>query len=178
MLAWGLFILALVYISHKVYTEEHRLGAVSCSVNPTQIRPFPSVTKQDIINTVTQLNNDTGLNSSIEGIFNRIEVMQIGYLVKHGTYWNGWKTHSEPVEYGTTLAPNNWNCEKEGTTWGKETSGTISLPLPAQFQVSVLTKSNGTQEYVLNAAVQKSGAQYNKAKIKGKVTQWEAYPYD
>lgn|SRR3990167_1201361 len=181
ILCGGLAILIFGYIFYKVFTEDSgKLGAVpSCYENSTQIRPSLLVTKQDIANTIVTLNNDTALNSAIGGIFNKIDTMQIIYFTKYGTYWNGWKTHSEPVEYGTTKTPNNWDCEKERyTTWGKETNGTISIPLPAQFQISVLTKSNGTQEYVLNAAVQKNGAQYNKAKINGKVTQWEAYPYD
>lgn len=181
ILCWGLLILLFGYILYKVYTEDSKyFGAVpSCYVNPTQVRPLTTTTKQEVDDMVATLNNDTVLNTQINGIFSQIDVLEISYWNKNRTYWSGWKTHAEPVEYGTTQAANNWNCEKENMpSWGIEGVG-ISINLPAQFQVLIVTKQSGEQSYVMNAAVQKNGVQYNKGKLEdGRITEWRAYKYD
>jgi len=182
ILCGGLITLTFGYVLYKVFTEDSEKfgGNPPCYENPTQIRPLPSVTKQEIDDTVAALNKNTVLNTQINSIFSKIDLLEIGYYTKNKTYWNGWKTHAEPVEYGTTAIPNNWDCAKENMdSWSKESAGVISTNLPAQFQVVVLTRQNGSQSYVINAAVQKNGVQYNKGKLAdGTITEWRAYRYD
>lgn len=175
----SIFFLAI--FGYWIVRKTKTFGAIpTCYVNPTQIKPVVFPSKQEISDMLILLNNDTAFNALITGIFTRINAMETLYFSQYKTYWSGWKTHAEPVEYGTEEPPNNWLCEKgEKPSWQNVNTGILPATLPAQIQVSIITKTNGIQEYVINAAVKKNGFQYNKAQLgDGKITEWTAYSYE
>ena len=175
IVVWMCITLVLGYATYKIFTYKNEsFGALPCSVNPTQTKPLPSVTKQDKESAMVILNGDTALNSEIESVFKKIDLLQIVYFSKFGTYWHSIRTHAEPIEYGTRLIANNWDCKDEKTSWVTELP-TISSSLPAQFQTLSLTRYDGKQEYTIIASVKKDGVQYNKSKTGDIISSWGAY---
>ena len=155
------------YISYNVFFA---LGAIPCSTDPTQIRGIQTQAEKDA--TIGLLKSNTLLNSTINGIFTGIDSHQTQYFATNGSYWYGQRTHSKPVEYGISELANNWDCDK--SSW-KKGGVVISQTLPAQIQVLVITKPNGSQSYTISASLQKGGVQYTKSKVDGKIIDWYAY---
>ena len=109
------------------------------------------------------LNADAELNASVDSVFDEIKSYQ-GLRISEKTYWQGKRTHDEPVIYGTSAQADNLNCYASNAkkNWREISASFPNLP----FQIEAHEYLTGKNEkgFQVFYYVQNNGRVYVKSK--------------
>ena len=180
-------LLAIKFLLAKIETQIAALkiplkfGAIqeTCVYKPVQLVPQPGANKTG---TVNSLKSDITLNATVDSIFNKIQIAEDSYFSVNKKYWQGLKTHDQPVTYLSNVAADNRSCliNDIKKDWESFTPNIDFLTLPFQIEIHEYMTSKNEQGYQVLFMVQKDGVVYSKSKSIGvqnidRTFDWTAY---
>ena len=136
-------------------------GAIGCNYKITEI-PVPSA---NAVNVLSVLSADAALDSRVDSVFNAIKAYQLNYIQTNNVYWQGLRTHNQPVEYGESIQPENLDCLPAGKTISWNGAGIVmNPPLPFQIEIHEYVTGKGDKGFQVFYYVQSNGKVYVKSK--------------
>lgn len=152
-----------IVIAGGFYLKDASLfGAVGCNYQPIEkLTPLAGADKDGTTATLTA---DSALRNKANAVYSAIEAYQLNFIKTNEKYWQALKTHSQPVEYGTSVHPEYLDCLlPNGKPSWNGTGIVINPPLPFQVEIHEYETFKGDKGFQVFFFTQKDGLMYSKS---------------